>query len=224
VERARPGELVADRYEIVRPLAAGGMGEILLARQLNAAQRRYTEELAAVFADLVGDASTAATTRFELALLDRRGAPPSIEDHLAGLEDGPARDVARRRMLRAAALADGGAAHKAVAAGFSAFEENTASLVALGLCAWRVRELDLARRSLERATHRWSPVGSNQSSPYHAVLARFHLAGVLAELGERTAARAAYEAFLRCWSDPDRPVPEVAAARKLLEGDALAAP
>jgi serine/threonine protein kinase/tetratricopeptide (TPR) repeat protein len=186
------------------------------------AQRRYTEELAGVFADLIGDGGTAAATRFELALLDRRGDAPSIDEHLAGLEDGPMRDVARRRMLRAAAVADRGSAHQAVAAGFSAFEENTASLVALGLCAWRVRELELARRSLERAARRWSSVTSNQASPYHAVLARFHLGGVLAELGDRAAARAAYEAFLRCWSDPDRPVPEVAVARQVLAGDALA--
>jgi tetratricopeptide (TPR) repeat protein len=185
------------------------------------AQRRYTAELADVFANLIGDAGAAAATRFELALLDRRGGAPSIDEHLAGLDEGPARDVARRRMLRAAAVADCGSAHKAVAAGFSAFEENTASLVALGLCAWKVRELGLARRSLERAVQRWSITASNQSSPYHAVLARFHLAGVLAEQGERAGARAAYEAFLRCWSDPDRPLPEVAVAHQLLDGGAL---
>ena len=186
------------------------------------AQRRYTEELAGVFDRMIGDAGAAAATRFELALLDRRGGAPSIEDHLAGLEGGPVRDVARRRMLRVAAVADCGSAPKAVAAGFSAFEENTAALVAFGLCAWRVRELDLARRSFERATQRWSSLTTNQCSPYHAVLARFHLAGVLAEQGERAAARAAYEAFLRCWSDPDRPVQEVAIARQMLEGSALA--
>jgi tetratricopeptide (TPR) repeat protein len=186
------------------------------------AQRRHTEELADVFANLIGDAGAAAATRFELALLDRRGAPPSIDAHLAALPDGAARDVARRRMLRAAAAVDCGSAHKAAAAGFSAFEENTASLLELGLCAWRVRELELARRSLTRATARWSSLSANQCSPYHAILARFHLGGVLAELGERAAARAAYESFLRCWSDPDRPVPEVAIARQLLEGSALA--
>ena len=38
--------------------------------------------------------------------------------------------------------------------------------------------------------------------------------GVLAELGEPAAARAAYAAFLRCWADPDRPMPEVAVARR----------
>ncbi|HWU89369.1 MAG TPA: serine/threonine-protein kinase [Kofleriaceae bacterium] len=179
------------------------------------AQRRYTAELAVAFAAVVGDAGAAAATRFELALLEQPGTAPSIDDHLAGLEDGPVRDVARRRMLRAAALAERGSPHEAVAAGFSAFEENTASLVALGLCARRVGELGLARRSLERATWRWSSVNNNQSSPYHAVLARFHLAGVLAELRDHAAARGAYEAFLRCWSEPDRPVPEVAIARKM---------
>jgi tetratricopeptide (TPR) repeat protein len=181
-----------------------------------------------VFGSLVGDAGSAAAIRFELALLDRReprpsDARPSIEAHLAGLEDGPVRDVARRRMLRAAAVAGCGDPEEAVAAGFSAHEENTASLVALGLCARKVGELEMARRSLERATQRWSSISNNQNSPYHAVLARFHLGGVLADLGDRTSARAAYEAFLRCWSDPDRPIPEITAARWHLEGSALAA-
>jgi serine/threonine protein kinase/tetratricopeptide (TPR) repeat protein len=187
------------------------------------AQRRYTEDLADVLENRIGDVCAAAATRFELALLVRRGTPPSIEEHLAGLEDSPLRESARRRMLRAAAVVDCGSAQEAVAAGFSAGEENTASLVALGLCAKRMRERDLARRSFERAAQLWSSMASNQSSPYHAVLARFHLAGVLAELGERAAARAAYQAFLRCWSDPDRPVPEVAVARKALATSSIAA-
>ncbi len=181
------------------------------------AQRRYTSELAETFATLVGDMGTAAATRYELALIDRRRELPSIDEHLVGLVDGPMRDVARRRMLRAAAVADCGSAHKAVAAGFSAFEENTASLVAFALCACRIGEIELARRSLERAVGLWSSLLSNQNSPYHAVLARFHLAGVLFEMGERAASRAAYEAFLRCWSDPDRPIPEVGIARRMLE-------
>jgi serine/threonine protein kinase/tetratricopeptide (TPR) repeat protein len=182
-----------------------------------AVQRRYTEELANVFATLIGDMGSAAATRFELSLLDRGTTPPSIEAHLEELEDGPVRDVARRRMLRAAAVAGCGDPEAAVAAGFSAFEENTASLVALGLCARRVGELELAQRSLERATQRWSSINSNQNSPYHAVLARFHLAGVLADQGDRAAAHAGYEAFLRCWSDPDRPIPEITAARWLVD-------
>jgi tetratricopeptide (TPR) repeat protein len=176
-----------------------------------------------VCATLIGDVGTAAATRFELALLDRNGPPPSMDAYLKGLEDGPVRDVARRRMLRAAAAAGCGDPEAAVAAGFSAFEENTASLLALGLCARRVGELELARRSLERATHRWSSINNNQNSPYHAVLARFHLGGVLADMGDRAGARAAYESFLRCWSEPDRPIPEVTATRWLLEDAAMAA-
>ena len=83
--------------------------------------------------------------------------------------------------------------------------------------AWGIGELELARRSLERATQRWSSINSKQNSPYHAVLVRFHLADVLSEMGDRTTARAGYEAFLRCWSDPDRPIPEITAARWLLD-------
>jgi hypothetical protein len=119
-------------------------------------------------------------------------------------------------MLRAAALADLGSPHRAVAAGFSPFEENAASLVAFGVCAMRLDELELARKSFERATRRGSSPLTNQSSPYHAVLARFHLASVLAGLGDRAGARALLESFLRCWGDADRPVSEVASARAVI--------
>jgi tetratricopeptide (TPR) repeat protein len=180
------------------------------------AERRFTGELAEAFETLVGDNATSAATRYELALLDRRGGPPRIEEHLAALAEGPARDVARRRMLRAAALADLGPPHRAVAAGFSPFEENTASLVAFGLCAMRLDELDLARKSFERATQTGGGLLNTQSSPYHAVLARFHLASVLAGLGDRAGARALLESFLRCWGGADRPVPEVASARAVI--------
>jgi len=220
----------AVRRAIAEHRAFGWMSEITqcleLARSIaplvanTAAQRRYTEELTVAFKALFGDTGAATATQFELSLIEppeQRGAALSIDEHLEKLEEGPVRDVARRRMLRAAAIAGVGSLEEAVAAGFSASEENTASLVAFGLCALRVRELELARRSFERAARRWSILGSNQGSPYHAVLARFHLARVLGELGDPTAARASYEAFLRCWADPDRPIPEVAAARKILD-------
>jgi hypothetical protein len=181
------------------------------------AERRFTRELADAFETLVGDQATAAATRYELALLDRRGGAPNMEAHLAALAEGPARDVARRRMLRSAALADLGSPHRAVAAGFSPFEENTASLVAFGLCAMRLAELELARRSFERATRMGSHMLSNQSSPYHAVLARFHLAGVLAAIGDRANARGLLESFLRSWGAADRPIAEVANARTVID-------
>jgi len=180
------------------------------------AERRFTAELADAFETIIGDQATAAATRYELALLDRRAGAPKIDDHLATLAEGPTRDIARRRMLRAAALADVGSPHRAVAAGFSPFEENGASLVAFGLCAMRLDELELARRSFERATRMGSSPLTNQASPYHAVLARFHLASVLAGLGDRAGARALLESFLRCWGDADRPIPEVASARAVI--------
>ena len=82
------------------------------------AKRRFTSELASCFTTLVGDSGATAALRYELLLLGP-GRPPPIEECLAGLPDGPIRDVAHRRMLRAAAIADHGAPHKAVAAGFS---------------------------------------------------------------------------------------------------------
>lgn len=72
--------------------------------------------------------------------------------------------------------------------------------------------------SKKRAARRGSSGITKQGSPYHAALARFHLGKVLAALGDAAAARAraAYAAFLRCWAEPDRPVLEVAAARRRL--------
>ena len=74
----------------------------------------------------------------------------------------------------------------------------------------------LARRSLEKAAWLWSSAVSHQASPYHAILARFHLGNVLADAGDRAAARDAYATFLRFWDRADRPIPEVALARRAL--------
>ncbi|HTR54071.1 MAG TPA: protein kinase [Kofleriaceae bacterium] len=177
-------------------------------------KRRYVADLASLYSDMLANHAAAAATRYELALL--QGEEPSIDDLLAAVPDGPQRDIARRRMLRAGALAGRIAHAEAVAAGFSADEENPAALLAFGLCARHEGELALARRSLDAATRQWSSTYSNQASPYPAVLARFHLAGVLAELGDRAGARTQYERFLRCWGNADRPLPEVVAARRAL--------
>ena len=66
------------------------------------------------------DAVRALGGDIRLFALDRREAVPSIEAHLAGLDDGPARDVAQRRMLRTAALAECGSSHQADLTCFSA--------------------------------------------------------------------------------------------------------
>lgn len=178
-----------------------------------AAHRRYTAELIDVYRDLIRDPVSAVATGFELSLIDG-GETPLIEALLEPIEDGPSRDLARRRMLRAAAVAGRGSPVDAVAAGFSADEGNPASLVALGICARGAGELGLAQRSLECATRLWSSSLTNQSSAYAAVLAQFHLAGVLADQGQAERSRALYETFLGHWGEADRPVPEVAVARQ----------
>jgi serine/threonine protein kinase/tetratricopeptide (TPR) repeat protein len=178
-----------------------------------AAQRAMTRELAEVFTTIVGDPACDAILRHELAILEHGQA--NIEEHLAPLDGGP-RDLARMRMLRMAALGDPSLARAVVDAGFTSNEDNTASLLALGICARGVGELALARKSFEIACRLWSSTMTNQPSPYHAVLAQYHLARTLAELGEIALARAHYEAFLKSWGDADRPIAEVALARKAL--------
>jgi tetratricopeptide (TPR) repeat protein len=176
------------------------------------AQRRLTGELADTHANVVKDPASAAIFRHELALLDGH---VEVEPHLAGLE-GAARDLARTHMLRNVALVDPSLARSVVDAGFAGNEDNTASLLALGICARREGELAIARKSFETARRLWSSVLSNQASPYHAVLAQYHLASTLAELGDAEGARAHYEGFVRAWGDADRPIAEVALARKAL--------
>ncbi len=177
-----------------------------------ASHRKLTAELADVYANVIGDPSCAAIVRHELAVLDGK---LEIEPHLESLE-GAARDLARTRMLRHVALVDPAFSRAAVDSGFASNDDNTASYVALGICARREGELAIARRSFETARRLWSSVSSNQPSPYHAVLAQYHLASTLAELGDAPAARLHYEAFLRAWGDADRPIAEVALARKAI--------
>ena len=118
-------------------------------------------------------------------------------------------------MLRLAAHAGCGTCAEAVGAGLAGDEESTQSLVELGVCAAREGDLALARRALELARP-WVSANMAQASPFHAMLARYHLAGVLAKQGDVAAARAEYGVFLDHWGNADRPLPEVVAARKAL--------
>ena len=180
-----------------------------------AAQRRYTAELIDVFVDLIRDPVCTAAARYELALLDGGELAP-IEDFLVAVEDGASRDLARRRILRAAAISGVGSVAEAVAAGFSTDEDSPGSLLALGICARRQGDLGLAQRSLECATHLWSSAMGGLTSPFAAVMAKFHLAGVLADQGQVDRSRALYETFLGHWENADRQVPEVAVAGQVL--------
>ncbi len=159
------------------------------------------------------DPAIAAVYRYRVALAGPTC--PKLDDFLADL-DPTYHGAARRDMLRFGALGNCASYKDAVAAGLSPREINTDSLVAFGRCADHEHDLPLARRSFELAARLWSSVWSRQASPYHAVLARYYLAGVLAELGDRAGARAQYERFLHAWQHGDREVPEVALAVRAL--------
>jgi serine/threonine protein kinase/tetratricopeptide (TPR) repeat protein len=157
-----------------------------------------------------------AASRFELALLDRGASCPAIEPVLASVPDGPVRETTRRYVLRAAASAGCATCADVVQAGLASSEQSAGSLLAFARCAVAQGELDLAERAIRRATLLSVSFVGPQASPYHAILARLELARVLVRTGDREGARTAYDAFLAAWGAADRPLPEVAAARKEL--------
>jgi tetratricopeptide (TPR) repeat protein len=213
-------ELLSRAVEEHRPL--GGESELTQAlealRGLSALagqpgeHLKHTVDLASALA--LYTPSHGAVARFDAAILERGSTCPSIDDALAG--DAAEREVIRRHALRSAAEVGCASCADAVHAGLASSERSPASLVRFGLCAEQIGELALARESLDRASRLTISMLSPQASPYDALRARAHLARVLAKSGDRAAARREYEAFLAAWGNADRPVPEVAAARREL--------
>jgi hypothetical protein len=119
-------------------------------------------------------------------------------------------------MLRLAAARGCAPCAEVVSSGLASNEQSSASLLEFGKCALAQGELDLATRAIRSASRLSVNMLGPQASPYHAILARYHLAHVLGRAGKTGEARAEYEQFLRSWGDADRPVPEVALARKEL--------
>jgi tetratricopeptide (TPR) repeat protein len=176
------------------------------------------EELARL-QELGGAPGLGAATRFERALHARGAGPcPDLEAAAARLPDGPVRQAARRAMMRAAADAGCAPCAAVVRDGLSAQEHSQVALFRFGRCAEREGHAQLAADAFERV--RPLPGTSidpqTMPSPYHAVLARFHLARAQARLGHRDAARAAYDGFLERWGHADRLVPEVEEARRVV--------
>lgn len=160
----------------------------------------------------VGDTQAAAVYLYRGALAAGGGSCPTIDTFTTELDEVD-REESRRDILRSAAIAGCASCKDALARGFSSAELGTESLVALGTCAVKEHDLVTARRAFDEATRLWSSWWTSEASPYHAVLAHYHLATVLEALGDAAAARAEYERFLRYWGKTDRPIPEVAEAR-----------
>ena len=153
------------------------------------------------------------TYRYQLALAQRGSTCPPIEDQTSVTAEA---EEARQKMRRAAAAVGCASCKDVVSAGLSSSENSPESLLSFGRCARSEGELELARRSFERATQLWSSWNNRQASAYHAVLAHFELAGVLAQLGDRATARAEYERFVELWGRADHAIPEVADAERAL--------
>ncbi|MEO8699810.1 MAG: protein kinase [Kofleriaceae bacterium] len=174
-------------------------------------EARLRDEAIAAFGHVPG---TLAALTYERALANRKAACPPVEPLLATLPDDASRSTARRRMVRAASEVGCATCAEVVAAGLSSDETSARSLIALGLCAERRGNLDMARLSLERAA------GSGQlqpeRSPYHETVALLHLARVVAKQGDRARAKALYTELLDRWGRADRVLPEVTEARAAL--------
>jgi tetratricopeptide (TPR) repeat protein len=159
-----------------------------------------------------------AAVRFESQLRTRGQGCPQVEAALATVGDAAARNFARTHMLRSAAEAGCGSCAEALRAGRSGDELSTSSLLRLGICAEREGAFPQARDALVDARLRLTLLGiRTMESAFHTVVASFHLARVLARLGERDAARAEYQRFLDRWGHADRPLPEVDEARRALQ-------
>ena len=173
----------------------------------------WADKVAGAF-DASGDPAVAAVYRYRAALPGCPAGAGAVDAAL-GVLAGDDRTAARRAMLRFGAAQGCLPCTDAVAEGLGPTEEDPAALVALGRCARAQGQLDLARRSLDLASRLWSSWLGRQASPYDAVVARFELAGVLAELHDPSA-RAQYERALRAWGHADRALPIVEAAGSAL--------
>jgi tetratricopeptide (TPR) repeat protein len=158
---------------------------------------------------------SAAGMRFSAALMKRGASCPTIDRFLAPLASDSRAGV--RRMLRRAAAQVGCArCEDVVADGFSGTETSAESLLAFGRCARVTGQLDLARRAFERAAAMWSSWNNALASPVHAILAWYELGLVETALKNTVGAREAFRRFLRAWGRPDRALPEVADAQRIL--------
>ena len=197
-----------DALEALRALASV-MG-------LDQEARQHTGELAALTQEL-GYPTSAQTLRYEAQL--GGGRCPPMTAQTAGPPEG--RDAARTDLLRAAAEAGCARCADVVQAGRSASELSARSLYRFGVCAEKEGALELARDAFEqlRRVRTWAThPPPHLSSTVHSILARYHLARVLSRLGKPAEARHQLESFLARWEHADRPLAEVADARKRLAG------
>ena len=174
-------------------------------------ERRWTDELARAQATVGQNATAAAVTSFAATLIGHKVCPtPSV--FLDALPEGEEREAARRQMIRASASAGCGSCAEVVAAGATADESDREYLVLYARCAEHEGDLDRAGAAYERAIRSGF---YGEVSPVYVMRALLGRARVLARQGDKAGARAQLAIYLGRWGAADRPVPEVAEARKL---------
>jgi hypothetical protein len=141
---------------------------------------------------------------------------------LAKLPSGTGHGTAERVAVRGAAAAGCVPCADAVRLGLAPREFNGRSLLQLGLCAQHEGQLEMAADALRRAEHVPSLMldDGDTLSTVSSIVAHYHRARVLGQLGRDGEARDEYRAFLHYWDTVDRSLPEVAEARRVLAGPA----
>ena len=181
------------------------------------AERRRALEALEKWAAASGDQLDLMTKRVLLAGVTEPRRCPDIAAMIGGLTD-ELRDAGERQLTRAAATIGCARCEDVVRLGLSPYERSAASLFAVGACAEKLGNLELARDTFTRALPlRLLAVHvTDEPATVYAILSRYHLGVVLERMGQHAEARAELRRFLDAWGHVDRSLGEVADARRRL--------
>jgi serine/threonine protein kinase len=192
-----------DSLRALAPLVGGPQDPLALA-----------EDQTRIFSDL-GWKMMAAVARLESALLaPGRRECPSVERSLEAFSEVD-RISLRPLLLRVSAAQGCSPCKEPLRLGLSGEEVSTRLLYLFAACGESEGQVALARQAFARVGH-LTLERMAYPSPYHSVMANFHLGRIAEAAGDQAAARAAYQDFLGYWGEADHPIAEVEAARSAL--------
>jgi tetratricopeptide (TPR) repeat protein len=126
---------------------------------------------------------------------------------------------AERQLTRAAQTVGCARCPDVLRLGLSNYEHHTSLLFAFGRCAEEAGDLALARDIFSRAAVQrvYSVNVVEFPSTVYSILSHYHLGLVLAKMGRTAESHTELQRFLAAWEHVDRPIPEVADARRRLD-------